>query len=103
MRIQLNVVLVQVLEELLGAKNLGNLDQLVGVAVSVEERLLAEDHRCEHGTEGPHVQRVVVFLEIDKQLRTLEIARSDTDVVFRALVVEFSQTPINQTELEKES
>lgn len=44
LRIQLNVVLVQVLEELLGAKNLGNLDQLVGVAVSVEERLLAEDH-----------------------------------------------------------
>jgi hypothetical protein len=99
LRVQLNIVLIQVFKELLGTKNLGNLDQLVGVAVSVEERLFAEDHGCEHGTERPHVQGVVVFLEINEQLRTLEISRRDTDIVFRALVVELSQTPIDQAKL----
>lgn len=100
--IKLDVVLVQVFEELLGAKDLGNLDKLVRVAVAVEERLLAENHRREHSTKRPHIQGVIVFLEIHQQLGTLEIARSDTDIVFRALVVEFSQTPINQAKLENQ-
>lgn len=99
LRVQFNVVLVQVLKELLGAKNLGDLDQLVRIATSVEERLLTEDHGCEHSTQGPHIQRIVVFLEINQQLGTLEIARCNADVVFRALVVELSQTPIDQTKL----
>jgi hypothetical protein len=100
LRVQLDVVLVQVLKELLGSENLSNLDQLVGVAVSVEERLLAENHGCEHSTQRPHIQRIVVFLEVNQQLGTLEVPRSNTDVVFRALVVEFSQTPVNQAKLE---
>lgn len=97
--VQLNVVLVQVLKELLSTKNLGDLDQLVGVAASVEERLLTEDHGGEHSTQGPHIQRIVVFLEINQQLGALEITRRHTDVVFRALVVELGQTPIDQTKL----
>lgn len=99
LRVQFNVILVQVLKELLGTKNLGDLDQLVRVATSVEERLLTEDHGCEHSTQGPHIQRIVVFLEINQQLGALEIPGCNTDVVFRALVVELSQTPINQTKL----
>lgn len=44
LRVQLNVVLVQVFEELLGSQNLGNLDQLVRITVAMEKGLLAEDH-----------------------------------------------------------
>lgn len=51
LRVKLNVVLVQVLKELLGSKNLGDLHQLVRVAVAVEEGLLAEDHRGKHRTK----------------------------------------------------
>lgn len=72
--IQFNIVLVQILEQLLGTKNLGDLDQLIRVAVAVEEGFLAEDHRCKHGTQRPHVQGVVVLLEINEQLGALEIA-----------------------------
>ena len=43
MRVQSNVVLVNVLVETFRSKDLRNLDQLVIVVVSVEERLLAED------------------------------------------------------------
>lgn len=39
-------------------------------------------------------------MEVDKQLRTLEIPGCDTDIVFGALVIEFGQTPVNQTQLE---
>lgn len=42
--IKLNLVLVQIIEEIVRAENLGNLDQLVGVAASMEERLLPKDH-----------------------------------------------------------
>jgi hypothetical protein len=51
LRVQLNVVLVQIFKELLSSQNLGNLDQLVRVAVAMEEGLLAEDHGSKHGTQ----------------------------------------------------
>lgn len=74
LRVEFDIVLVQVLEELLGTENLSNLYQLVRIAVAVEERLLAEDHRRKHRAQGPHVQGIIVFLEIDEQLRAFEIA-----------------------------
>lgn len=49
--IQFNVVLIEILKERFGSKNLGNLHQLIGVTVTVEERLFAEDHRGKHSTE----------------------------------------------------
>lgn len=65
LRIQLNLILVQVVEQIVGSQDLGNLHKLVRVAVAMEKRLLAENHRGKHGTKAPHVQAVVVFLEID--------------------------------------
>ena len=92
MRVELEVVLVEVIEELVRAENLSNskgghrrgwgggaglegereregfrphldnLDELVIVVVSVKEGLLTEDHPREHATEGPHVERVIVIL-----------------------------------------
>jgi hypothetical protein len=56
-------------------------------------------HASEHGAQTPHVQRVVIFLEIDKQFWALEVARCDSDVVLCAGMVELGQTPIDQTEL----
>jgi len=38
-------------------------------------------------------------LEVDEELGTFEVTGGDADVVLRALVVEFSETPINETEL----
>lgn len=48
LRIQLDIVLVQVLEKLFRSENFGNLDQLIRIAIPVEKGLLAEDHRSEH-------------------------------------------------------
>jgi hypothetical protein len=47
--VELDVVFVQVLEELVGPENLRDLDQLIRIAVAVEEGLLPEDHRRKHG------------------------------------------------------
>lgn len=98
--VELNLVLVNVLVELVGAEDLCNLDQLVSVALAVEEWLLAEDHRGEHGAEAPHVQAVVVLLEINQQLWALEVSRGDSDVVLCRGVVELCQTPIDETQLQ---
>lgn len=100
LRVQLNIVLVQVLEELLCSEHLCNLHKLVGVAVTVEERFLSEYHGGEHSTQRPHVQGVIVLLEVNKQLRPFEIPRCDANIVLGTLVVEFGQTPVNQPQLE---
>jgi len=97
--VELDLVLVEVVEQVVGAKNLGNLDELVGVAVAMEEGLLAEDHGGKHGAETPHVQAVVVLLEVDEQLRALEVAGGDADVVLGTWVVELGQTPVDEAEL----
>lgn len=100
LRVQLNLVLVNVVKEVVGAQDLCDLDQLVRVAVAVEEGLLAEDHGRKHGAEAPHVQAVVVLLKVDEQLRPLEVARGDTDVVLGAGVVELGETPVDQSQLD---
>lgn len=97
--VKLDVVPIQVLEEFFGTKNLGNLDQLIRIAVPVKERLLAEDHRRKHGTQRPHVERVIIFLKIHQQLRSLEISRGYPHIVFGAWMVQLGEPPIDQSQL----
>lgn len=94
--IQFNLVLVEVVKEVIGAENLGNFDQLVRITLTVEERLLAEDHRCEHGPQTPHVEAVVIFLKVYQQLWSFEVARRNTDIVFSPGVVELGQAPVDE-------
>ena len=83
-RVQFQVVLVQVVEKLVCAQYLGNAHQLVVVIVTVEERLLLEDHPCKHTTKRPHIQGVVVLLKVHEQLWTFEVTGGDTDIVLLA-------------------
>jgi hypothetical protein len=71
--VELNLILVQVVGGIVGTDNLGNLDQLVRVALAVEEGLLAEDHGRKHGTQTPSMQAVVIFLEVHQQLGSLKV------------------------------
>lgn len=64
--VELNVVSVKILKQIVRSENLCNLHQLIGIAVPVEEGLLSKDHRSEHGSQRPHVERVIVFLKIDQ-------------------------------------
>ena len=97
--VKLNLVFVEVVKQIISSKDLCNLHQLVRIAVAMEERFFAENHRGEHSTKTPHIKTVVVLLKINKQLRTLEIARCHAHVVLSARVIEFSQTPIDKTQL----
>ena len=72
--VELYLVLVQVVKKVVGAQDLGNLDQLVRVAVAMEKWLLAEDHGGKHSAKAPHVEAVVVLLKVDEQLRAFEVA-----------------------------
>lgn len=72
--VELNLVAIEVVEEVVGAENLCDLDELVRVTVAVKEGFFAEDHRGKHGAEAPHVEAVVVFLEVDEELGALEVA-----------------------------
>ena len=92
-------VLVQIVKEIIRAQHLGNLDQLIRVTVTVEERFLAEDHRGKHGAKAPHVQAIVVLLEIDEEFRALEVARRDAHIILGARMIELSQAPVNETQL----
>lgn len=99
LRVEFDLVLVEVIKQVVGTEDLGDLDKLVGVALAVEEGLLAEDHGRKHGAQTPHVQAVVILLEIHQQFGPLEIPGSDANVVLSSGVVELSQTPVNETQL----
>jgi len=60
---------------------LADLEKLVVVVRSVKERFLLEDHSGKHAAERPHVQRIIVFLEVHQQFGALEVARRHTHVV----------------------
>ncbi len=113
--VQGDVILIYVLVKTVGAQHLRDLDQLVVVVVPVEERLLTEDlerrkarlHDAQHGTHhgskhaaiAPHVQTVVILLEVHEELRSLEVARRHTDVVCSPWMVKLGQAPVNQSQL----
>mmetsp|Transcript_29998 Transcript_29998/g.71347 ORF Transcript_29998/g.71347 Transcript_29998/m.71347 type:complete len:291 (+) Transcript_29998:340-1212(+) len=98
-RIQLEVVRVEIMEQFLGAQHLGDLDQLVVVVVPMEERLLAEYHPREHAPQRPHIECIVVLLQVHQKLGTLEVPACHAYVVFPPRVVELRQSPVDQTQL----
>jgi hypothetical protein len=71
--VELNIIFVQILKKIICAQDFRYLHQLIRIAIAVEKGFLSEDHRRKHGSEGPHVQRIVVFLKVDKELRAFEV------------------------------
>lgn len=96
LRVQLDIVLVQIIEQILRPQHLGNLDQLIAIAIPMEERLFPEYHAREHSPQTPHIETVIVLLEIHEQLGSLEISARDAHIVLRPRMIELRQTPINQ-------
>ena len=97
LRIKLDVVLVEIVEQVFRAEDLRNLHQLIAVAIAVKEWLLSKDHACKHRAKTPHIEAVVMLLEIYQKLRTLEISAGDANIVFGASMVEFCKTPVNES------
>lgn len=97
--VELYLVLVQVIEEVIGAEDLCDFDKLIRVALAMEEGFLSEDHGREHGPKAPHVQAVVVLLKIDEQLGALEISTRHTYVILSSRMVELRQSPVDETQL----
>ena len=56
-------------------------------------------HGREHASVAPHIQTVVIFLEVHQQLGTLEVSRRNADIVCCPWVIKLGQTPIDQTKL----
>lgn len=98
-RVQRQSILVQVRVKFLRAEHLRNLHELVVVVAALEERLSFEYHASEHAAQRPNIERVVVGLQVDKQLGSLEVARGHADIVLLARMVELSQAPVDQAQL----
>lgn len=96
--LQSYIVLINVGIELVCSEDLSDLHQLIVVILSLEEGLLLEDHASEHAAERPNVKRVVIGLQIDEQLGSLEVATRHTHVILLARVVEFGEAPIDQSQ-----
>ena len=72
------------------AQNVHNHTELVVIAVSTEEWKTIKDHSGHDAAEGPHIDRVIVVLQneqtvkvylvVEKQLGTLVIASTYTNV-----------------------
>jgi hypothetical protein len=97
--IELNVVLVKIVEQVFCSQDLRNLDELVRVAVAMEKWFPSKDHRCKHGAQRPHVERVVILLKIYEKLWPFEIARRDAHIILGTGVVELGEAPIDQPQL----
>ena len=96
---ELDAVAAAVGHEVVGAQDLGDLDQLVLVGVALEEGLLLEDEGGDHRSDGPEVQGVVVLLEVDQELRALVVAGRNAHVEVHARVVELGQPPVDELQL----
>lgn len=66
---------------ILPSSHLTDLNELVIIIRSMEERLLLEDHSGEHAAQRPHVQAVVVLLEVHQQLGALEVPGRHAHIV----------------------
>merc|ERR1712048_245532 len=64
--LQLKVILVEVCEEVICAKDFRNLHELVTVVLTMKEGLLFESHASEHAAQAPDVKRVVIKLQVDE-------------------------------------
>ena len=71
--VQFNIVLVAPSKQIVRPQHLRDLDKLIRVAIAVEERFFPEDHRREHSAQRPHVERVIVFLEVNEKLGAFEV------------------------------
>lgn len=97
--VQCHVVLLNVREQVVCAQNLRDLDKLIVVVLTLKEWLLLEDHSCEHASKGPNVKRVVIDLEVDQKLGSLEVPGGDAHIVLLAWMVEFRETPVDESQL----
>jgi hypothetical protein len=97
--IKSDIVLIHVGEEFISAEDLSDLNQLIIVILALEEGLLLEDHTCEHAPERPDVKRVIVSLQVNKELWPFEIPASYSNIVLLTRVIELSESPINKTQL----
>ena len=66
---------------ILPSSYLTDLNELVIIIGSMEEGLLLEDHSSEHAAQRPHVQAVVVLLEVHQQLGALEVPGRHAHIV----------------------
>lgn len=98
-RVQLQLVLVDVGEQFLSAQDFGNFYELVIVVLTLEKGFLLEYHAGEHAAERPNVQRVIIDLQVDEELGALEIAGGDAHIVLLSRVVELGQTPVDEAQL----
>ena len=56
-------------------------------------------HWGKHAAITPHIKAIIIFLEVDQQLRSLKVSRGHTNIVFRLRVVELGKAPVNETQL----
>ena len=92
--VEFNVIFVKVLKKIVRAQDFGNLYELIRIAVAMKKRFLPKNHRSKHRAQRPHIQRIVVLLEINEQFRALEISRRYSNIVLCPLMVEFGKSPV---------
>lgn len=96
---KLNVVFAHVVVEFFSAQHSSYLLQLVVVVAPFEERLFVKNHASHHHPQGPDVEGVVVKLVSDQQLWSLEVPRTDPDVVVFVGQVKLAQAPVDDSQL----
>lgn len=98
-RFKLDVVLRQIPVKFFSAEDFGDLIELVVVIVALEEGLSLEDHSRHHHPQRPDIQRIVIVLIPDKQLRSLEVPRTHPDIVILLRQVKLTEAPIDDLQL----
>jgi len=78
---------------------MNNLHELIIVVFSTEEWLTTEDECCKYASKGPEIETVVIILNVNEELRALEVARSDTDVVLHAGMIKLCKAPVDELQL----
>lgn len=74
MGVEGDIVLFHVAIQIVSAKHFCDLDELVVVVFALEKGLFLKDHASKHAAKRPNVERVVVRLQVNQQLRAFEVS-----------------------------
>ena len=95
----INFVLFDICLKFVGPHDFSDFNKLIIVVRALEERVDLENHASHRTAKRPDVQRIVVELILDKELRSLVISGGHPHVVLLAGFVKVGQAPVDQPQI----
>ena len=94
-----DLVPTNVLIQFFSSEDLRDLNKLIFVIFAFEHGIHFKEHASHRAPKTPHIKRIMIELIIDQEFRPLIVSRCYSHIIFLAVFVEISESPIDKSEL----